>query len=58
VYIVTISERLARETGNPALAITPGLWLRKGTPAMLITLALCSLFIVFGYDFLYVESFH
>jgi len=56
VYIVTISERLARETGRPELAITPGLWFRKGTPAMLITLALCSLFIWLGYDFLYVES--
>ncbi|WNO10712.1 SLC13 family permease [Teredinibacter sp. KSP-S5-2] len=56
VYIVTISERLARETGNPSLAITPGIWFRKGTPAMLITLVLCSLFIWLGYDFLYVES--
>jgi Na+/H+ antiporter NhaD/arsenite permease-like protein len=57
VYIVTISERLARETGNPDLAITPGLWLRKGLPAMLVTLVLCSIFIWFGYDFLYVEQF-
>ncbi|MCG8536627.1 MAG: hypothetical protein MI808_16185 [Pseudomonadales bacterium] len=56
VYIVTISERLARETGNRDLAITPGLWIRKGTPAMLITLVLCSLFIWVGYDFLYVND--
>ncbi|MCP5173182.1 MAG: arsenic transporter [Pseudomonadales bacterium] len=56
VYIVTISERLAREKQNPALAITPGLWFRKGTPAMLITLVLCSLFIWLGYDFLYVKD--
>jgi len=56
VYIVTISERLAKETGNPAMAITPGLWLRKGTPVMLITLVLCSLFIWFGYDYLYIPS--
>ncbi len=55
VYIVTISERLAKETGNPALAITPGMWVRKGTPAMFITLVLCSVFICFGYDYLYVE---
>lgn len=55
VYIVTISERLARETGDRSLAITPGLWIRKGTPAMLITLVLCSLFIWLGYDFLYIE---
>lgn len=56
VYIVTISERLAREKNDPSLAITPGMWFRKGTPAMLITLVLCSLFVYFGYDFLYVES--
>lgn len=56
VYIVTISERLARQTGNPAYAITPGLWLRKGLPAMLVTLVLCSLFIWLGYDFLYVAD--
>lgn len=39
VFIVTISERLARETGNPAYRITPGVWFRKGTPVMLLTLA-------------------
>ena len=30
VYFVTLSERLAKDTGNPDLAITPGLWLKKG----------------------------
>ena len=43
VYIVTISERLARETGNPAMAITPGLWMKKGLPIMLLTLVLSSI---------------
>ena len=38
VFIVTISERLARETGDKSLAITPGLWFRKGFPVMLVTL--------------------
>ncbi len=38
VYIVTISERLAKQENDPSLAITPGLWFRKGTPAMLVTL--------------------
>lgn len=52
VYIVTISERLAKAEGNPDLAITPGLWFRKGTPAMLITLCLCTIFIYFGFDYL------
>lgn len=56
VYIVTISERLARDMGRPELAITPGLWVRKGAPAMLVTLIICSLFIWFGYDFLYVDK--
>lgn len=56
VYIVTISERLAKKTGNSELAITPALWFRKGTPAMLITLIVCSLFIWLGYDYLYVEG--
>ncbi len=56
VYIVTISERLARETGRPELAITPGMWFKKGTPIMLVTLVICSLFIWFGYDFLYISN--
>ena len=43
VYIVTISERLARETGNPAMAITPGMWMRKGLPIMFLTLILSSI---------------
>lgn len=56
VYIVTVSERLARQTGKPELAITPMLWIRKGTPVMLVTLVICSLFIVFGYDYLFVPN--
>lgn len=56
VYMVTISERLARETGNKNLAITPALWLRKGTPITIISLLLCSLFIWFGYDYLYIVN--
>lgn len=56
VYMVTLSERLARETGNPELAITPGLWFRKGTPIMLVTIMLCTLFIYFAYDFLYIDT--
>lgn len=56
VYIVTISERLARQTGKPELAITPMLWMRKGTPVMLVTLIVCSLFIWFGYDYLFVPN--
>ncbi len=46
VFIVTISERLAREEDDPSLAITPGLWFRKGTPAMLVTLAVATVLMV------------
>ncbi|MCC3860233.1 SLC13 family permease [Pseudemcibacter aquimaris] len=43
VYIVTISERLARETGNPKMAITPGLWMKKGLPVMFLTLVVSTI---------------
>jgi Na+/H+ antiporter NhaD/arsenite permease-like protein len=46
VFIVTISERLAREENDPSLAITPGLWFRKGTPAMLATLVAATVLMV------------
>jgi Na+/H+ antiporter NhaD/arsenite permease-like protein len=46
VFIVTISERLAREQNNPAFAITPGLWFRKGTPAMLASLAAATIVLI------------
>jgi len=51
VFIVTISEKLAKDSGNPAYAITPGLWFRKGTPAMLLTLVTCSVIMVLFFDF-------
>lgn len=42
VFIVTISEKMAKDQGDPSLAITPGLWFRKGLPVMLITLSICT----------------
>ncbi len=51
VFIVTLSERLAKETGDPSLRITPGLWFRKGTPAMLLTLVVSSIVIWLFFDF-------
>jgi len=51
VYIVTISERLAKKENNPALAITPWVWFRYGTPAMLVTLIVSSLVIFLFFDF-------
>jgi Na+/H+ antiporter NhaD/arsenite permease-like protein len=48
VFVVTVSERLAREEGDPSLAITPALWFKKGTPAMLASLVAASIvFVVF-----------
>ncbi len=46
VFIVTISERLARETGDRSLAITPGLWARKGLPVMLGTLVVATILFI------------
>jgi len=43
VFIVTLSERLAKDTGDESMRITPGLWFRKGTPAMLLTLLVSSI---------------
>ena len=51
VFIVTISERLARESGDPSLAITPGLWIKKGTPAMILTLLVSSVLFWLFFDF-------
>jgi Na+/H+ antiporter NhaD/arsenite permease-like protein len=51
VFIVTLSERLANETGDPSLQITPGVWIRKGTPVMLATLLTSSIVIWIWFDF-------
>ena len=51
VYIVTISERLAREKNDPSLAITPGIWFRKGTPVMLLTLVTSTIIFLLFFDF-------
>jgi Na+/H+ antiporter NhaD/arsenite permease-like protein len=52
VFIVTISERLARTENDPSLAITPGLWFRKGTPAMIATLIVATLFMWIFWDYM------
>lgn len=51
VFIVTLSERLAKETGDNSYRITPGLWFRKGTPAMLLTLVTSSIIMWLFFDF-------
>jgi len=51
VYIVTLSEHLAKEQNDPSLAITPGIWFRKGTPVMAISLLVASMTMWFFFDY-------
>ncbi|MDA0929482.1 MAG: ArsB/NhaD family transporter [Proteobacteria bacterium] len=51
VFIVTISEKMAKDAGDPSLAITPGLWMRKGLPVMLVTLVTCTIIMYTFWDF-------
>ncbi len=51
VFIVTLSERLAKESGDPDLAITPGLWIKKGTPAMILTLLVSTVIFWLFFEF-------
>jgi Na+/H+ antiporter NhaD/arsenite permease-like protein len=51
VFIVTISERLAKDTGDPSLQITPGMWIRKGTPIMFATLVSSTIVMWLFWDF-------
>ena len=57
VYIVTLSERLAKEKGDPSLAITPWVWFKTGTPAMLVTLLVSSVVFVVFFEF-FARPFH
>ena len=51
VYIVTVSEKLAKSTGNPDLAITPLKWAKKGLPVMVLTLAICTVIMYTFFDY-------
>ena len=51
VYIVTVSEKLAKTTGNPDLAITPLKWAKKGLPVMVLTLAICTVIMYLFFDY-------
>ena len=51
VYIVTVSEKLAKSTGNPDLAITPLKWAKKGLPVMVLTLTICTLIMYLFFDY-------
>ena len=51
VYIVTVSEKLAKTTGNPDMAITPLKWAQKGLPVMLLTLVICTIIMYLFFDY-------
>lgn len=51
VFIVTVSERLAKSTGDQSLAITPYMWAKKGLPVMLLTLVICSIIMYVFFDY-------
>ena len=51
VFIVTISERLARDQNDPRLAITPLLWFKKGAPVMIGTLIAATILFYTFFDF-------
>ncbi len=51
VFIVTLSERIAKQTGDESMRITPLLWFKKGTPIMIVTLLVSSVIIWALFDF-------
>jgi Na+/H+ antiporter NhaD/arsenite permease-like protein len=51
VFVVTVSERLARERNDPSLAITPSLWFKKGAPATIASLILGSIVFVLFFEY-------
>ena len=51
VYIVTVSEKLAKTTGNPDMAITPLKWAQKGLPVMILTLLICTVIMYVFFDY-------
>jgi Na+/H+ antiporter NhaD/arsenite permease-like protein len=55
VFIVTLTERMAERENKPSLAITPGMWFRKGTPIMLLTLTVSTIVMWLFFDF-YAEA--
>jgi hypothetical protein len=41
----------AERAGDPAFRISPMLWLKKGTPVMLVTLCIASLLLAIFFDY-------
>lgn len=51
VFASTMSERVAKQAGDHSLAITPGVWLRRGTPAAALSLLFVSVLLFFTYGY-------
>jgi len=51
VFIVTLTERMAEREEKPSLAITPGMWFRKGTPIMILTLIVSTIAMCLFFEF-------
>ncbi len=51
VFVVTLTDRMAQKEGKDSLRITPGMWFRKGTPIMLVTLVVSSICMWAFFDF-------
>ncbi len=51
VFIVTLSERIAKKEGDPSLRITPMEWFKHGTPVMILTLIIASIVMITFFPF-------
>ncbi len=51
VYVVSLSERIAKRENDPSLLITAGLWIKKGAPVMLLTLVVSSVVFAAFFNF-------
>jgi Na+/H+ antiporter NhaD/arsenite permease-like protein len=47
--VICVAE--AERAGDPAFRISPMLWLKKGTPVMLVTLCIASLLLAIFFDY-------
>lgn len=51
IFVMTLSEKMAQREKKPHLAVTPGLWFRKGMPATVVTLIVASVIFWIYFDF-------
>ncbi|MGB1076708.1 MAG: SLC13 family permease [Bdellovibrionales bacterium] len=51
VFIVTLTERIAKKENDPSLRITPLMWIKKGSPVMILTLIVSTIGFVTFFEF-------